>query len=77
MDAQHAIDTEPLCATCGREHTSNIAPVVWGVVVGGLQVASPLVLWSRRRGFFGLLVPALAACKQGFTMPPSIGCCEV
>lgn len=45
MDAQHALERDPLCASCDRERTSTFAPVLWGLVVGGLQAASPLVLW--------------------------------
>jgi hypothetical protein len=45
MDVQNGIGAGAGCATCDHEHAANITPVVWGVVVGVLQAASPLVLW--------------------------------
>ena len=65
----HALDTGPLCATCDRDHTSSIAPVVGGVVVGGLQAASPLVLWWLDAAtVYAAGIMAIAAIYVGFAV---------
>jgi hypothetical protein len=40
-----SLDSEPGRETISSGKWAYLAPVIWGVVVGGLQAASPVVFW--------------------------------
>ncbi len=42
---QLSLDSEPGRGSISGGKQAYVAPVVWGIVVGGLQAASPLVFW--------------------------------
>jgi hypothetical protein len=63
------LDSEPGRGTTSGARQAYLAPVVWGVVVGGLQAASPLVFWWLDAAtVYALGLAMIAAIYIGFAV---------
>ena len=63
------LDSEPGRGTTTSGGQASLAPIVWGLVVGGLQAASPIVFWWLDAAtVYALGLAMIAAIYIGFAV---------